>query len=189
MLRSRGSYDDLGWKQTEKPIGKTAATAISGSREKLNKRPGLLGRPHCKGVAIGVARRGPRRSGERTCHSACASLWQIVRLRTILIWHNLHKLASQTTALKVTSFAVQKRDSQRGSAIQKRGFISKTHARGAAPRAARGHWGFVRLLLSLGAPAPSWCLHTVVRSPLVLGAIREQRKTRKSEFRGPNDRA
>ena len=31
-----------------------------------NKRPGLLGRPHCKGVAIGVARRGARRSGERT---------------------------------------------------------------------------------------------------------------------------
>ena len=31
-----------------------------------NKRPGLSGRPHCKGVAIGVARRGARRSGERT---------------------------------------------------------------------------------------------------------------------------
>ena len=31
-----------------------------------NKRPGLSGRPHCKGVAIGVARRGVRRSGERT---------------------------------------------------------------------------------------------------------------------------
>ena len=37
-----------------------------GLREKLNKRPGLSGRPHCKGVAIGVARRGGRRSGERT---------------------------------------------------------------------------------------------------------------------------
>ena len=34
--------------------------------EKLNKRPGLSGRPHCKGVAIGVARRGARHSGERT---------------------------------------------------------------------------------------------------------------------------
>ena len=32
-----------------------------------NKRPGLSGRPHCKDVAIGVARRGGRRSGdERT---------------------------------------------------------------------------------------------------------------------------
>ena len=35
-----------------------------------NKRPGLLGRPPCtrccKGVAIGVARRGARRNGERT---------------------------------------------------------------------------------------------------------------------------
>ena len=31
-----------------------------------NKRPGLSGRPPCKGVAIGVARRGARRSGERT---------------------------------------------------------------------------------------------------------------------------
>ena len=35
-------------------------------REKLNKRPDLSGRPHCKGVAIGVAKRGARRSGERT---------------------------------------------------------------------------------------------------------------------------
>ena len=34
--------------------------------EKLNKRSDLSGRPHCKGVAIGVARRGARRSGERT---------------------------------------------------------------------------------------------------------------------------
>ena len=33
---------------------------------KETKRPDLLGRPHCKGVAIGVARRGARRSGERT---------------------------------------------------------------------------------------------------------------------------
>ena len=33
-----------------------------------NKRPDLLGRPHCKGMAIGVARRGARRSGERTLH-------------------------------------------------------------------------------------------------------------------------
>ena len=31
-----------------------------------NKRPNLSGRPHCRGVAIGVARRGARRSGERT---------------------------------------------------------------------------------------------------------------------------
>ena len=31
-----------------------------------NKRPGLSGRPPCKGVAIGVARRGARRSGEHT---------------------------------------------------------------------------------------------------------------------------
>ena len=31
-----------------------------------NKRPDLSGRPHCKGVAIGVARRGARRGGERT---------------------------------------------------------------------------------------------------------------------------
>ena len=31
-----------------------------------NKRPGLWGRPPCKGVAIGVATRGARRSGERT---------------------------------------------------------------------------------------------------------------------------
>ena len=30
-----------------------------------NKRPGLSGRPPCKGVAIGVARRGGRLSGER----------------------------------------------------------------------------------------------------------------------------
>ena len=34
--------------------------------EKLNKRSDLSGRPHCKGVAIGVARRGARHSGERT---------------------------------------------------------------------------------------------------------------------------
>ena len=33
---------------------------------KETKRPDLLGRPHCKGMAIGVARRGARRSGERT---------------------------------------------------------------------------------------------------------------------------
>ena len=33
---------------------------------KETKGPGLLGRPHCKGMAIGVARRGARRSGERT---------------------------------------------------------------------------------------------------------------------------
>ena len=31
---------------------------------KETKRPDLSGRPHCKGVAIGVARRGARRSGE-----------------------------------------------------------------------------------------------------------------------------
>ena len=31
-----------------------------------NKRPGLSGRPPCKGVAIGVARRGARLGGERT---------------------------------------------------------------------------------------------------------------------------
>ena len=31
-----------------------------------NKRPDLSGRPPCKGVAIGVARRGVRHSGERT---------------------------------------------------------------------------------------------------------------------------
>ena len=31
-----------------------------------NKRPDLSGRPPCKGMAIGVARRGARRSGERT---------------------------------------------------------------------------------------------------------------------------
>ena len=31
-----------------------------------NKRPDLSGRPPCKGVAIGVARRGGRLSGERT---------------------------------------------------------------------------------------------------------------------------
>ena len=35
-------------------------------RSLRNKRPVLSGRPHCKGVAIGVARRGARRSGERT---------------------------------------------------------------------------------------------------------------------------
>ena len=31
------------------------ATCLAFCREKLNKRPDLLGRPHCKGVAIGVA--------------------------------------------------------------------------------------------------------------------------------------
>ena len=35
-------------------------------RNQETKRPDLLGRPHCKGMAIGVARRGARRSGERT---------------------------------------------------------------------------------------------------------------------------
>ena len=41
---------------------------LSGSSSSLrNKRPGLSRRPPCKGVAIGVARRGARRSsGERT---------------------------------------------------------------------------------------------------------------------------
>ena len=34
-----------------------------------NKRPSLSGRPSCKGVAIGVARRGGRLSGKRTLHT------------------------------------------------------------------------------------------------------------------------
>ena len=39
-----------------------------------NKRPGLSGRPPCKGVAIGVARRGGRLGGERTLRvpSSCS---------------------------------------------------------------------------------------------------------------------
>ena len=51
---------------TRPNVSKAALCPISREREKLNKRPDLLGRLHCKGVAIGVARRGGRRSGERT---------------------------------------------------------------------------------------------------------------------------
>ena len=43
----------------------TFFTCSQNSSSLRNKRPGFSGRPHCKGVAIGVARRGPRRSGER----------------------------------------------------------------------------------------------------------------------------
>ena len=44
----------------------TGSELAACSCSSLRKRPGLLGRPNCKGVAIGVARRGVRRSGERT---------------------------------------------------------------------------------------------------------------------------
>ena len=39
---------------------------LSGSSSLRNRRPRLSGRPPCKGVSIGVARRGARLSGERT---------------------------------------------------------------------------------------------------------------------------
>ena len=41
-----------------------------------NKRPGLSGRPSCKGLAIGVARTGARLGGERTLRvpPSCCSL-------------------------------------------------------------------------------------------------------------------
>ena len=42
-----------------------------------NKRPDLLGRPHCKGMAIGVARRGARRSGERALRIPPSRLWSL----------------------------------------------------------------------------------------------------------------
>ena len=44
--------------------GKALVSSPTGKRPDV--RPDLWGRPHCKGVAIGVARRGARRSGERT---------------------------------------------------------------------------------------------------------------------------
>ena len=44
-------------------FGTSCFTPLSSLR---NKRPDLSGRPPCKGVAIGVARRGARLGGERT---------------------------------------------------------------------------------------------------------------------------
>ena len=43
---------------------------------KETKRPDLSGQPHCKGVAIGVASRGARRSGERTLRIPLYAVFQ-----------------------------------------------------------------------------------------------------------------
>ena len=47
-------------------INRKQSKTVENSSSLRNKRPGLSGRPPCKGVAIGIARRGTRLGGERT---------------------------------------------------------------------------------------------------------------------------
>ena len=55
-----------GREETGTPPRAAGDSPTTPSSSLRNKRPGLSGRPHCKGMAIGVARRGACRSGERT---------------------------------------------------------------------------------------------------------------------------
>ena len=81
--RARGAYSGAQWllrlRSPEKDSGSGDQSVVESLREFSymfppnmmvsslgNKRPGLSGRPYCKGVAIGVARKGACRSGERT---------------------------------------------------------------------------------------------------------------------------
>ena len=78
---------------------------------KETKRSGLSGRPHCKGVAIGVARRRARRSGERTLrippscsdpasHSCGPRVASFVRLSSVLAQLNFMRAGAARGAMR-----------------------------------------------------------------------------------------